>query len=160
MEEVLKDQKGVEMEFYFSFNLCARWDWVAKATPSHGRFTPENETRYPFYMRMGGPQGRSGWLCYNSLTPRFDPWTVQTVAHHYTDYTKLHYTTLHYTTPTLNMIYDRVLNNVSVNKHNVIITQNMFVLISIVVVEKLTGAYLVKKFHEFYRKRSSIPCSR
>jgi hypothetical protein len=123
---------------------------MVKATPSHGRFTPENETRYPFYMRMVGPQGRYGRLCNNSLTPRFDPWTVQTVACHYTDYTTLHYT--NYTTSTLNMIYERFLNNVSVNKRNVIITQNMFVLISIVVVENLTGAYLVKKFHEFYRK--------
>ena len=29
-------------------------------TPRPGRFTPEKETRYPFYMRLGGPQGRSG----------------------------------------------------------------------------------------------------
>jgi len=101
------------MELCFSFNLCARWDWVVKATSRHGLFTPENEKRYPFDMRLVGPQVRSGRLFNNSLTPRFDPWTAQTVACHYADYT-----TLHYTTPTLNMTDERFLNNFSVNKHN------------------------------------------
>ena len=30
------------------------------STPRPALFTPEKETRYPFYRRLGGPQGRSG----------------------------------------------------------------------------------------------------
>ena len=108
----------VELELCFSFSLCARWDWVVNATPCHvtprhGRFTLENDT---FYMRLGGPQGRAGRLRNISLTPGFDPWTVQTVACH-----------THYAIPTLNIIYERFLNNFSVNKNKVIITQTIFV---------------------------------
>ena len=34
-----------------------RW-WVVRARP--GRTLPPGKTRYPFYRRLGGPQGRSG----------------------------------------------------------------------------------------------------
>jgi hypothetical protein len=30
--------------------------------PRFGRFTPEKETLYPPYRRLGGPRGRSGWV--------------------------------------------------------------------------------------------------
>ena len=31
-------------------------------TPRPDRFTARKETRYPLYRRLGGPQGRSGWV--------------------------------------------------------------------------------------------------
>ena len=42
--------------------------------------------RYPFYRRLGGPQGRSGRVRKNSLPPRFDPQTAQHVASRCTDW--------------------------------------------------------------------------
>jgi hypothetical protein len=36
------------------------------------------KTRYPFCRRLGGPQGRSGWLRKISPPPGFDPRTVKT----------------------------------------------------------------------------------
>ena len=44
------------------------------------------KTRYLFYRRLGGPQGRSGQVCKISPPPGFDPRTVQLVSSHYTDY--------------------------------------------------------------------------
>ena len=49
-------------------------------------FTP-GKTRYPLYRRVGGPQGRSGWVQKISPPPGFDPWTIQPIASRYTDYT-------------------------------------------------------------------------
>ena len=46
---------------------------------------PRGKTRYPFYRRLGGPQGRSGQVRKISPPPGFDPRTVQPVASHYTD---------------------------------------------------------------------------
>ena len=56
------------------------------STPRPGRFTPGKETRYPLYRRLGGPQGRSGWLRKISSPPGFDPRTVQPVVSRHTDY--------------------------------------------------------------------------
>ena len=50
------------------------------------RFTPEKETRYPLYRRLGGPQGRCGQVRKISPPPGFDSRTVQPVASRYTDY--------------------------------------------------------------------------
>ena len=37
-----------------------------------GRTLPPGKTRYPFYRRLGGPQGRPGWA--ETLSPPvFDP---------------------------------------------------------------------------------------
>jgi hypothetical protein len=44
-------------------------------------------TQYPLYRRLGGPQGRAGQVPKISPPPGFDPWTIQPVASHYTDYT-------------------------------------------------------------------------
>ena len=41
---------------------------------------PPRKTRYPLYRRLGGSQGRSGRARKISLTPGFDPRTVQPVA--------------------------------------------------------------------------------
>ena len=50
-----------------------------------GRSLPARKTRYPFYRRLGGPQGQSGQVCKISPPPGFDPPTVQPVASRYTD---------------------------------------------------------------------------
>ena len=47
---------------------------------------PMGKTRYPLYRRLGGPQGRSRRVRKISLSPRFDPRTVQPVASRYTDW--------------------------------------------------------------------------
>ena len=51
-----------------------------------GRILPPGKTRYPFYRRMGGPQGRSGQVRKISSPPGVDPRTVQPVGSRYTDY--------------------------------------------------------------------------
>jgi hypothetical protein len=43
------------------------------------------ETHYPLYRRLGGPQGRSGWVQKIS-PPGLGPWTVQSVVSRYTNY--------------------------------------------------------------------------
>ena len=47
------------------------------------------KTRYPLYRRLGRPQGQSGWVRKILPPPGFDPWTVQPIASHFTDYTIL-----------------------------------------------------------------------
>ena len=44
-----------------------------------GRTLPPEKTRYPFYRRLGGPQGRSGWA-ENLVPPGIRSRTVQPVA--------------------------------------------------------------------------------
>jgi len=46
---------------------------------------PPGKTRYPMYMRMDGPQGRSGRMRKISPPLGFDHRTVQPVASRYTD---------------------------------------------------------------------------
>jgi hypothetical protein len=49
---------GEEVQLYPFFNLGARWCvWL---TQRPGRFTPRKVTRFTFYRRLCGPQGRSG----------------------------------------------------------------------------------------------------
>ena len=62
-------------------NFDARWRWVANSTAALAL----GKTRYPLYKRLGGPQGRSGWVWKSSLPPGFNPRTVQPVASRYTD---------------------------------------------------------------------------
>jgi len=47
---------------------------------------PLGKTQYPFYRRLGRPQGLSGRVQKISPLPGFDPWTVQLVVSHYTDW--------------------------------------------------------------------------
>jgi hypothetical protein len=47
---------------------------------------PLENTQYPLYRRLGGPQGRYGQVRKMSPPPGFHPWTVQPVASRYTDY--------------------------------------------------------------------------
>ena len=46
---------------------------------------PPGKTLRPLYRRLGGPQGRSGWVRNISPPPGFDHRTVQPVASRYTD---------------------------------------------------------------------------
>ena len=46
---------------------------------------PSGMSRDPLYRRMGGPQGRSGWVRNVSHPPEFDLRTVQPVASLYAD---------------------------------------------------------------------------
>jgi len=54
-----------------------------------GQYLPLGKTWYPFYRRLGGPQGRSGQVRKISPPPGFDPRTIQPVASRYTDYATL-----------------------------------------------------------------------
>jgi len=57
-------------------------EWSA-ARP--GRTLPPGKPQYPFYMRLGGPQGRSGQA--EKLVPtRIGSRTVQPVVSRYTDW--------------------------------------------------------------------------
>jgi len=59
VEEATKVRRAVEVLFYSCFNLGTRWGGCS--TPRHGRLTPGN-TRYSFYRRLVGPQGRYKWV--------------------------------------------------------------------------------------------------
>ena len=56
-------------------------EWSA-ARP--GRTLPPGKTQYPFYRRLGGPQGRSG-RAENLVPTRIRSRTVQPVVSRYTD---------------------------------------------------------------------------
>ena len=51
-----------------------------------GHSLPPGKTRYPFYRRLGGLQGRSGQVQKISTPTGFDPRTFQPVASRYTDW--------------------------------------------------------------------------
>ena len=57
-------------------------EWSA-ARP--GRTLPQGEARYPFYRRLGGPQGRSGRV-ENLVPTGIRSRTVQPVVSHYTNW--------------------------------------------------------------------------
>ena len=76
------------------------------------RTLPPGETRYPFYRRLDGPQGRSGQVRTISPPLGFDPRTVQPVGSRYTDYA---------TQPTL-LFYYRVQNAFFLGYKNLSVT--------------------------------------
>jgi len=57
-------------------------EWSA-AHPS--RTLPPGKTLYPFYRRLGGPQGRSGWA-ENLVPTRIRSQTIQPIVSRYTDW--------------------------------------------------------------------------
>jgi hypothetical protein len=75
-----------EQKYSCTLSLTSALDGSRWSTPHPDRFTPGKETRYPLYRRLGGPQGRSGWVRKISPHPGFDPRTVQPVTSCYTDY--------------------------------------------------------------------------
>jgi hypothetical protein len=54
-------------------------------TPRPGRFTTKEDTRYPVYKRLGGPQSQSGRVRTILHPVGFDPLTVKAVVSCYTD---------------------------------------------------------------------------
>ena len=60
-----------------------RRGWVVSSTP-WPHFTP-GKNRYPFYRRLGGPQGRSGWA-ENLIPTGIRSQTVQPVVSRYTNW--------------------------------------------------------------------------
>ena len=79
--KVHRGSRGIALHFF----LTSALDGGGWSTPRPGRFTPEKETRYPLYRRLGGPQGRFGRVRKISPPPAFDSQTVQPVASRYTD---------------------------------------------------------------------------
>jgi hypothetical protein len=67
-------------------------EWSAART---GRTLPPGKTRYPFYRRLGGPQGRSG-RAENLVSTGIRSRTVHPVVSRYTDWA---------TGPTINIWY-------------------------------------------------------
>ena len=68
-----------------TLTLVLALDGSGWLSPRTGRLTL-GMTQYPFYRRLGGPQGRSGWVRKILFPPGFDPRTVQPVASCYNDY--------------------------------------------------------------------------
>jgi hypothetical protein len=62
------------------FSSTSALDGVWRSTPHPGHFTPWKETRYLLHCKLGGPQGRSGWVPKISPLPIFDPRTLQPVT--------------------------------------------------------------------------------
>jgi hypothetical protein len=71
---------------------------------------PPGKTRYPLYRRLGRTQGRSGRVRKISLSPGFDPRTVQPVASCYTD---LNTNTINTTTTTTTTTTTNNKNNIT-----------------------------------------------
>ena len=66
------------------FHACGtRSGWVVSSTP-WPHFT-SGKTRYPFYRRLGGPQGRSG-RAENLVPTGFRSRTIQPIVSCYTDW--------------------------------------------------------------------------
>ena len=65
---------------YSSFNFSTEVGGQCHAPAA----LPPGKTRYPLYRRLGGHQGRSGWVRKISPSSGFDPWTFQPVASCYT----------------------------------------------------------------------------
>ena len=72
----------MEVYLYSFFNPdVRRGGW---STPRTGRFTTEND-QIPIVQKAGWAQGQSGRVQIISLTPGFDPLTVQPIASRYAD---------------------------------------------------------------------------
>jgi hypothetical protein len=74
----ITDHGGQEGEQRYISTLSSTSDldkdgWL---TPRSSRITPGKETRYPLYIRLGGPQDQSGRMRNILPPPEFDPPTV------------------------------------------------------------------------------------
>ena len=74
-----------EQAFSFTLSLTSALDggWVVNAMPQP---LCSRERPGTYCIRLGGPQSRSGWVWKISPTPGFDPWTVQPIASHCTNW--------------------------------------------------------------------------
>ena len=71
---------GTGIALLFLDRGTRRGEWSAART---GRTLPPGKTRYPFYRRLGGPQGRSG-RAENLVPTGIQSRTVQPVVNRYT----------------------------------------------------------------------------
>jgi hypothetical protein len=69
-----------------TLSLTSALDGIVWLMPHPSHFTPGKETRYQLCRRLGGPQGQSERVWKISPPQGFTPWTVQSVASHYTHY--------------------------------------------------------------------------
>ena len=94
------------------------------STPHPSSLLP-GKTRNPLYRRLGGPQGRSGWV-QKMLSPLgFDPWIIQPVVSRYTDYA----------TPAHNKIMHTCQSTCRINNNqNVVIIINVCTIIFLIMV--------------------------
>ena len=77
---VVAQRVGIVLLFH---DLGTRRGWVVSSM-LRLHFTPR-KTRYPFYRRLGGPQGRYG-LAENLVPTGIRSWTIQPAVSHYTDW--------------------------------------------------------------------------
>jgi len=73
----------VELWLYSSMTAALEGDEWSAANP--GRTLPPGKTGYPFYRRLGGPQGRSG-RAENLVPTGIGSRTVQSLVSRYTDW--------------------------------------------------------------------------
>ena len=71
-------RKEVEIQFYSFFNLGSILGWVVNTTPR--KFLPGKKKGYPFYRKLGRFQGKSEGVLINTIPPRFDSGTFQSLA--------------------------------------------------------------------------------
>ena len=83
LKQVIKAQRCSTGITLLLLNLGARWGWMLTATPLP--LYLGQETRYPLYKRLGGPQVQSGRMRKILPPPWFDLRTVQRLARRYTD---------------------------------------------------------------------------
>jgi len=69
-----------------TISLTSALDGAGWSTPPSGRFNPGKNISYPLYRKLVGPQGLYGRVENISPPKELDPWTIQPVASHYTDY--------------------------------------------------------------------------
>jgi len=82
-KQVTRAQRWIILQLHSFFNLDARRGGWSTPRPTA---LPLGKTRYSSYRRLGGYQGRSEQVRKISPPPEFDPWAVQHVASHYTDW--------------------------------------------------------------------------
>ena len=72
------------VEAYLYSSMTAALEGAEWSGARPGRTLPPGKKRYPFYKRLGGPQGRAGQV-ENLVPTRIRSRTVQPVVSRYTD---------------------------------------------------------------------------
>jgi hypothetical protein len=83
LEQAIKDQRR---RICTALLFLQPWSLMEMGGKHHALATLSlGKNRFPLYRKLGGPQGRSGWVQKISPPTGFDPQTVQPVANRYTD---------------------------------------------------------------------------
>jgi len=83
-------RRGIALLFHD--RSTRRGEWSAARS---GHTLPPGKTQYPFYRRLGGPQGRS-WRAENLVPTGIRSRTIQPVVSRYTDWATRPIITLYY----------------------------------------------------------------